>query len=257
MTQSYEKKKRFFNEFITLFGRKPVSEALQSDEIEPVRLHLADSNKPSAELDEMTRIAQARRAEILTHSRAALSRISRNGKQDQGVAIDIRVKGYRPLQDLLDDPTPNKQLIAVNDVTNPQNLGMIIRSVGASPMYGLLLATRGNARIDGLVVKAAAGTLFKTRIYHCEDLAEALVNLAPNFSIVGLDGHGSVDIREVPTTGNTVFIVGNETSGLSSKVRQCCNVLAHIPLANNIESLNVSVAASIVSFRSLFAAKPQ
>lgn len=249
----YLKKKAYFDELLTLFGRKPVMEALESEEIEPVRLHLATSNRDSPLLQEMLRAAGRRGVPVFEHTRRELSRISRNGRQDQGVAIDIKAPRYRPVQELRDLAVPDAQLIAVDQVTNPQNLGMIVRAVGASPAHGVIIPLKGSARIDGLVIKASAGTLFKTRIYHCADLASALVEMrAAGYRIFGLDSKGDLSIETIPTVQKNIFVLGNETSGLSSNIRKHCDDLVRIPLANDIESLNVSVTAGIVAFRSIF-----
>ncbi|MEX0941869.1 MAG: RNA methyltransferase [Pseudomonadales bacterium] len=251
----YEKKKQFFEDLITLFGRQPVFEALKSEQIVPVRLHLADSNKPSTQLEEMNRIAHERNVEVRFHDRKALSRISKNGRQDQGVALDVRAPGYRRADELLELTGNDIQLVALDRITNPQNLGMIIRSVGASPMAGLLLARKGNAPLDGLVIKASAGSLFKARVYHCDALPDMIKRLqSAAFKIYGLDSTGDISIREVPSAGRFVFVLGNETHGLSSNIRELCDQLIQIPLMNDIESLNVSVAASLVSFRNVISA---
>jgi 23S rRNA (guanosine2251-2'-O)-methyltransferase len=203
----------------------------------------------------MNRIAQDRDVEVMFHDRLALSRISKNGRQDQGVALDVRAPGYRRADELLEMTGDDIQLVAADQVTNPQNLGMIIRSVGASPMAGLVLARKGNAPLDGLVIKAAAGTLFKAHIYHCDTLPGLLKRLkSAGFSIYGLDGTGDIAIGQVPATGRIVFVVGNETHGLSSNIREVCDQLIQIPLMNEIESLNVSVAASLVAFRNVIGA---
>ncbi|XOV88647.1 MAG: TrmH family RNA methyltransferase [Pseudomonadota bacterium] len=254
MTESYAEKKARFDRMLTLFGRKPVLEALMTNAATPVCLHLADTNRPSAELGQLQSLAIERGADVKIHSREALSRISKNRRQDQGVALDLSLPHYVPSSTLARS-TITRGLIAVDGVTNPQNLGMIIRSVGASPLDGILLASSGNARVDGLVVKASAGTIFRTPIYFCEQLHPALVRLgAEGCRIYGLDAGGTCSILDVPPSGPQVFVLGNETSGLSSNIRALCDDFVSIPLANGIESLNVSVAAALVAFRGLFAA---
>ena len=84
-------KKRFEN-IITLYGRKPVLESLKDESIQVFRLHLSDSNKEGETINETLRLAELRGIEVVTHSRKELSRISKNGRQDQGVAVDIEPK---------------------------------------------------------------------------------------------------------------------------------------------------------------------
>lgn len=252
-SQAYRQKRARFDYLLTLFGRKPVLEALRDDGIRPVRLHLATSNRDSEELKEMRAIADRRGVEIVEHTRETLARISKNGRQDQGVAVDIEAPGYLPVERLMAEPAVTQQLLALDGVTNPQNLGMIIRTVAASPMNGLIVPRRGGARIDGLVIKASAGTLFKCRIYHCDELAGTLEALHEiGYRIAGLDSRGSELLQSLSADKPQVFVLGNETSGISPEVEALCDTRVRIPLANGVESLNVSIAAALVAFRSTF-----
>lgn len=256
MTQdrpNYQAKKRFFGRMLTIFGRKPVLEALQDRRLRPFRLHLADSNKSAGIIDEMLQLARESGAEVVYHDKQALSRISKNAKQDQGVALDIECEGFADAADLLADCPAELELMALDGVTNPQNLGMIIRSVCASPMTGLLLPERGCARLDALVIKASAGTLFRARIYRCQDLAQTLTDFVElGAAVYGLDAGASQSLATLKTKPRSIFVMGNETNGLSREVRAVCTDQVSIPMCNGVESLNVSVAASLLAFRSLF-----
>lgn len=249
----YQAKKRFFGRMLTIFGRKPVLEALQDPRLRPYRLHLADSNKSAGIIDEMLQLASQRGAEVLYHDKQSLSRISKNAKQDQGVALDIECEGFADAEELLADCPQELDLMALDGVTNPQNLGMIIRSVCASPMTGLLLPERGCARLDALVIKASAGTLFRARIYRCQDLAQTLAGfVAVGAAVYGLDAGASQSLATLKARPRSIFVMGNETNGLSPAVRAVCTDGLSIPMCNGVESLNVSVAASLLAFRSLF-----
>lgn len=238
---------------LTIFGRKPVLEALQDTRLQPYRLHLADSNKRAALIDEMVDLAKQRGAEVLYHDKQSLSRISKNAKQDQGVALDIECAGFGDAEDLLANCPADLDLMALDGVTNPQNLGMIIRSVCASPMTGLLLPERGCARLDALVIKASAGTLFRARIYRCHDLAQTLADFVRiGAAVYGLEANASQSLASFTPRPRSIFVMGNETHGLSPEVRAVCTEGLSIPMCNGVESLNVSVAASLLAFRGLF-----
>jgi 23S rRNA (guanosine2251-2'-O)-methyltransferase len=250
---AYQAKKRFFGRMLTIFGRKPVLEALQDLRLRPYRLHLADSNKSAGIIEEMILLAGRRGAEVLYHDKQSLSRISKNAKQDQGVALDIECEGFADVEELLADCPSELDLMALDGITNPQNLGMIIRSVCASPMTGLLLPERGCARLDALVIKASAGTLFRARIYRCGDLAQTLSGFARlGAAVYGLDAGATQSLATLKTPQRTIFVMGNETNGLSPEVRAVCTEGLSIPMCNGVESLNVSVAASLLAFRRLF-----
>ncbi len=247
---SYHKKKVFFESLLTLYGRKPVHEALSQKEIKAYRLHLAQSNRPVKILTEIISMAESKGVEIRYHDRPSLSRISKNGRQDQGAVLDIEAPAYHPLTQL--DILPGIELIALENVTNPQNVGMIIRSVGASPCQGLILPKKGCAKIDPLVIKASAGTALKVPIYYCDEAYPALSYLKEQkVQLTGLSSRGEGRLSELDTSQPRVFVLGNETKGLSKPVLDLCDELVRIPLNNQVESLNVSVVASIVAFRSI------
>ena len=249
----YLAKKKFFQRMLTVFGRNPVLEALLASHVKPYRLHLAHSNKPAPVLQDIERIAREKGAEVLYHDRQSLSRISKNARQDQGVALDVECEGFSTAHDFLGAAPPHYDLLALDRVTNPQNLGMIIRSVCASPMTGLILPDKGSAKLDSLVIKASAGTLFKARILRCQNLATCLADFRKTGTeIYGMDARGRVRLKDVRTPAARIFVMGNESEGLSSEVASQCNHMLAIPMENGVESLNVSIAASLIAFRTMF-----
>lgn len=253
-SEDYRKKKAFYSQLLTVFGRKPVLEILSDDSLDCFRLHLANSNKPNGIIKDILQIAKARNIEIVYHDRQALSRISKNGKQDQGVCLDIHCPQYRyydtPLQN---EPTAAAiRLLAIENVTNPQNLGMIIRSACAGAIDGILISQKGCARLDSLVIKASAGTLFKAPLILCDELSKALAFYQhQGATVVGLTGKTQQGIASVKDHGMMIYVVGNETDGLSETLLKQCDQLAYIPMNNGVESLNVAVAASLIAFRPL------
>ena len=248
---SYDEKKVLYSSMLTLYGRKPVLEALALPDIVPFRLHLAESNKPSDIIKDILNIASERDIEVKYHSRQALSRISKNGKQDQGVVLDIKAPGFLPTSKI--QANSDGEYIALENVTNPQNVGMAIRSVGASPSAGIILPLRGTANIDPLVIKASAGSALKVPIYHCKTAISGLKELKEKgFTLIGLSLEGSGPISKLKAYPSIIFVLGNETTGLSHEMKEICDELVHIPLNNGVESLNVSITASLVAFRSIF-----
>lgn len=234
---------------LTLYGRKPVLEALQNRDLEIYRLHLADSNRREGILLEIEKIARERNIDIRHHSKLELSRISKNSQQDQGVAIDIQPPGFEGFSDFMQNLPERFSLIALDGITNPQNLGMIIRSACAGHITGILLPTKGCARLDALVIKASAGTLFKARIIHCENLPAALLEMKQSGSeICLLDSHGQDSLYSYRPGQQVVYVLGNETSGPSESVRSIPHRALHIPMNNGVESLNVAMVATLISF---------
>lgn len=252
---NYAKRKRFFDGLLTIYGRKPVLEALQAQNIAVFRLHLADSNRAGGILDEILGIAERRRIEVIYHGRKELARISRNGKQDQGIAADLKCRNYQHYETFIQNWQEYREqepftLIALDGITNPQNLGMIIRSVAASPCHGLLLPQKGCADISPLVIKASAGALFHCPILRCESLLEALNDLqATGAKVCTLSSHSQQTLQEFTPDSSVIYILGNESIGVSQAVRKRSNLAVRIPMNNGVESLNVAVTAALVAFK--------
>jgi len=246
-SSAYLDKKRTFNNVLTLYGRKPVLEALEDDELSVFRLHLADSNKPDKLTNRILELAEARDTEVRYHNRESLSRISKNRKQDQGVALDVKLKKFSEVSALTELPPGN--FIALDRVTNPQNLGMIIRSVAASGCAGLLLPREGCASLGPLVIKASTGTLFKAPIFRCDKLTEGLDHLEKLGAVsTSLDLKATKTLSQLDKSIQRVFILGNETEGVSKQISACAKEQVKIEMHNGVESLNVAVTAALLCF---------
>lgn len=253
-SKTYLNKKRLYSKMITIFGRKPVLEALQDSSISAYKLHLAESNKSAKIIDDIVGAASRRGVEVNYHDKSALSRISKNAKQDQGVALDIKCDQFGDVDEFLELELSSYELIAVDSVTNPQNLGMIIRSVCASPSAGLLIPEKGCAKLDALVIKASAGTVFKARLIRCKNLADTLKRFAKEgCSIYGLEANAAESFSSFTPNVKSIYVMGNETNGLSPEVSNTCTNKLSIPMRNGVESLNVAVTASLLAFRPVLA----
>ncbi|MDQ7042288.1 MAG: RNA methyltransferase [Sulfurimonas sp.] len=244
-SQEYKDKKAFFEKIITLYGRNVVIEALQDSSIEVHKLHMASSNKPDGAVKTILELAKSRNIDITYHEKNSLSRISKNAKQDQGVAIDVISKTYLNAVEL--KSMSRFRLIALDGIQNPQNLGMIIRSCAAGNVDGIILPTKSSAKISPLVIKASAGTLFKLPIYFCNSLEDILPQLNDT-KIYALSSHASNNIYDVKPSEKSIFVLGNESDGVSKEVQKLCNDSISIPMKRSVESLNVAVTASLIAF---------
>ena len=248
-SDTYQKKKAFFDRMITLYGRNVVEEVLDDETVEVHALHLAESNRREGVIERITSKAAARAVPVKYHSKAALSRISKNAKQDQGVAIDILAPTYRSAEHLREAPMQKGRLLALDGIHNPQNLGMIIRSAAAGNIEGILLPKQGSAKLSPLVMKASAGTLFKIPIYYCDTLQAILPELGKaGWRIFGLSSHAAETIHTALLPGKTVFVLGNESEGVSREVAALCDREIAIPMRRGVESLNVAVTAALLAF---------
>ena len=247
-SQAYLAKKAFFDKILTIYGRNAVLEALQDETVEIHKLHLSSSNKPAAVLSQIEDLASRRQIEIAYHDKKALSRISKNAKQDQGVALDIILPHSGDLESFLSQHS-HYRIIALDGVTNPQNLGMIIRSCAAGQIDAILLPGKGNAQISPLVIKASAGTLFKLPLLRVPSLHRALSAMQEEgATLYTLASDAPQDYRETAYPDCTVFVLGNESSGVSTEVRALCDSSISIPMQRGVESLNVAVTAALLAF---------
>ncbi|MEM6581033.1 MAG: RNA methyltransferase [Pseudomonadota bacterium] len=251
---SYRARKSHYSKMLTIYGRKPTLEALRDDRLNCRALHLADSNRQSDIIEEIQRLAQQRGILIKRHSKAELSRISKNGKQDQGVALDIDCPQFTTLDEYLEClADQNRQrLLALDGITNPANLGMIVRAATAGEIDGILWSNKGNAALGPLVLKASAGTLYRAPIIICDQLSSALSRLQEQgVRLLALAARGSVSLFDYAQDGHSVFILGNESEGISQPIARLTDLSLSIPMRNNVESLNVAVTASLIAYASL------
>lgn len=247
----YAGKKAFFDRVLTVYGRKPALEALRDPKLQCLTLHLADSNRTGGIVAELIAGAKQRDIPVQQHDRQALSRISRNGKQDQGVALDILCPRFRSLAGYLKElPTlPRQRVLALDGITNPQNLGMILRSAAAGSIDAVLWSRRGNAALGPLVIKASAGTLYRAPLVTCDTLPASLEQLAATGAeICVLQAEASQNLFAHAGKGHVVYVLGNETEGVSKEVAAMAVTPLSIPMNNEVESLNVAVTASLIAF---------
>lgn len=246
-SKQYLERKRFYDSLITIYGRHSVMEALEDDTITVHKLHLSTSNKPDGIIRKMIALAEQQGVAIEDHPKEKLSRISKNAKQDQGVAADIIAPNYQEAGDYFRKAPESYRLLALDGIHNPQNLGMIIRSAAAGNIDAILLPKQGSAKLSPLVMKASAGTLFKIAILYCDTLAETLAELDDVF-IYALSSHAGQTIYDMQPQKRSIFVLGNESSGVSATVAEQCNAALSIPMNRGVESLNVAVTAALISF---------
>jgi len=244
----YLDKKSFYDKVLTIYGRNAVLEALNDSHITIHKLHLSTSNRPSPQLDEMREIALSRGIEVVYHDKNRLSRISKNAKQDQGVALDLILEHYSN-EDAFLSKNSAYRLIALESIHNPQNLGMIIRSCAAGNISGIILSGKNSAKISPLVIKASAGTLFRIPLIKTDNLAETLSHFHhQGAKLYTLSSHAAKSYREVNYPPKTIFILGNESEGVSSELEALSDETIAIPMQRKVESLNVAVTASLLAF---------
>ena len=174
------------------------------------------------------------------------------GASHQGVALQLACSKTISLEQLIDfskHNCTNPIILALDGITDPHNVGAIIRSAEAFDCKGIIIPQRRSAGLTGTVAKVAAGALEHLQVSRVVNLNRALEELKKNgFLIVGLSGDGQLSISNFLEKAPLVVIVGSEDKGISLLTQKKCDFLLSIPLKGKTSSLNASVAAAISLF---------
>ena len=175
-----------------------------------------------------------------------------SGASHQGVALQLACSKTIPLDKLIDISKKNSSnpiILALDGITDPHNVGAIIRSAEAFDCKGIIIPQRRSAGLTGTVAKVAAGALEHLPVSRVVNLNRALVELKKNgYIIIGLSGDGQIPISNFHEKMPLVVIVGAEDKGISLLTQKKCDYLLSIPLKGKTSSLNASVAAAISLF---------
>ncbi len=167
----------------------------------------------------------------------------------QGLALEVGALPQRSLDDVLVGLDGDALLIAVDQVSDPRNLGAILRSAAAFGAAGVLLPSHGSAELGPACAKAASGALDLVPIVEAANLGHALGQLKETgFWVIGLDAAAPMPLGEAPAYERRVLVLGAEGRGLRRLTAERCDLLASLPIASAIESLNVAVAAGIALY---------
>lgn len=165
------------------------------------------------------------------------------------VAIEGLMKDYNRFMSSF-SPSPDIALVLLNEITDPHNVGAIIRSAAAFGAAGVLIPTHNQATITGVVAKASAGAVFTVPIIAISNENQVILDLKKRgYWIYGLAGEGSNELPNEKFDAPAVFVVGSEGEGLRAKTREHCDILLRIPMRPSVESLNASVSAAVVLSR--------
>ena len=227
-----------------LAGRRPVLEALRGKT--RVRRVYVDPERSDTEVREA---AEARNISVAHRDRAELDRVS-EGVKHQGVVALAEDYQFCDVDDIVDRATGEALIVALDQVTDPQNVGAIIRSAVTLGLDGLIIQKHRAAGITASVVRASAGATEHASIARVTNLQRTLLALSKaGFEIIGLDSGGDIDIRNLePSARGRVLVVGSEGKGLRRMVRERCDMVAQIKQEGPMDSLNASVAAAIAMY---------
>lgn len=231
-----------------LVGRNPVAEALRAA-IPANALYVAVGIEADERVTEAIHLAADRGLPILEVSKSEIDRRT-GGILHQGIALQVPAFSYDELPDLLDlvaRSTTTPLLVALDGVTDPRNLGAVIRSAVAFGAQGILLPTRRSAGVTATAWRTSAGTAARIPVAQVTNLVRALRDCQKaGLQVVGLDADGDVSLDDFTlSTEPLVIVVGSEGRGLSRLVGETCDERVSIPMTGLAESLNASVAAAV------------
>ncbi|MEO9140532.1 MAG: 23S rRNA (guanosine(2251)-2'-O)-methyltransferase RlmB [Jatrophihabitans sp.] len=247
-TQGVKRKPRETMAAELLVGRNPVAEALRA-KIPATALYLAQGVQADERVTEAVRLASNRGLALLEVSRAELDRRT-GGILHQGIALQVPPFAYRTLPDLLAEAADSgvpPLIVALDSVTDPRNLGAIVRSALAFGAHGVVIPERRSAGITPTAWRTSAGTAAKLPIAQVTNMVRALKECREaGLFVVGLDADGTTTLDDLElATDPLVVVVGSEGRGLSRLVGETCDLTVSIPMSAEAESLNASVAAAV------------
>jgi len=237
--------------FITVYGRNPVLEALDDESVEVERVLVSRSARGDS-VDEIVAAARRRGVTLQRVAPEKVTRISGNGRHDQGVVADVAAPGVIDLHDWLDQhatPELPGPLVLLDGVTNPANVGMVIRTATAAGLAGVVLPRAGCPDLGPLVIKASAGVAFRATVLRATTAADAARALrGAGIPLFGLRGAEAPSIFEGGLPASAAYALGNESDGISAAVGTLVDGWRRIPMAGGVESLNIAVAAGVLCF---------
>ncbi|HEY5839951.1 MAG TPA: 23S rRNA (guanosine(2251)-2'-O)-methyltransferase RlmB [Mycobacterium sp.] len=231
-----------------VLGRNPVLECLRAG-VPATALYVALGTDADERLTESVTRAADSGIPILEVSRTDLDRMSTNGLH-QGIGLQVPPYDYTHPDDMLRAATSDVApalLVALDNISDPRNLGAIVRSVAAFGGNGVLIPQRRSASVTAVAWRTSAGAAARLPVARATNLNRTLKEWADaGLQVVGLDAEGDTALDELDASGPTVVVVGSEGKGLSRLVRENCAAIVSIPMAGPTESLNASVAAGVV-----------
>lgn len=235
------------NNFI--YGRNPIEEVLRNEAERVEKIFVRKSVRDS-QLTELFDLASQHRIPISHVPGSKLHQLV-GDVNDQGVVAQMSKISYKDLGTWLDtvDTSTYPAVLLIDEITDPGNLGAILRTAAAAGISAVLVPKHRQAPINATVYKTSAGTAERIPIVRVGNLNQAIRKLKDEgFWIGGLDIGGDQLLWDLEVDRPLAFVVGNEESGISQKTLEHCDYTFRIPMGNDVESLNASVSAALLCY---------
>lgn len=229
-------------------GRNPVVECLQA-RVPATAMYIVEGTRNDNRLSEAVQIAHSRSIPLIEIPRHEMDRMTGNGLH-QGIGLQIPPFTYTDIFDLISnvkDSGEDGMVVVLDNITDPRNLGAVIRSVAAFGGHGVVIPERRSASVTAVAWRTSAGTAARLLVAKATNITRAIKEFQQNgYQVVGLDAGGDATIDTYDGTGPVVIVVGSEGKGISRLVKENCDTIMSIPTTDWVESLNASVAAGVV-----------
>ena len=235
-----------------LEGRNALQEALKSGRtIDKVFIADGDTDRG---LQRLAAEAREAGAVIVPVDRRKLDQMSTT-RSHQGVIALAAAHEYYTIDDLLEEAAArgeNALLVICDELSDPHNLGAIMRSAECAGAHGVIIPKRRSVGLTATVAKASAGAVEYMKVARVTNINNAINELKEKgVWIFGTAAEGSIPMYKADLTGPAAIVIGNEGDGMSPLVRKNCDVMVHIPMKGRISSLNASAAASILLYEAV------
>ena len=233
-------------------GRNSVIEALRA-KIPATTLHIATKIDMDDRVRESLAMANKRGIPLLEIPRPELDRLTGPDTVHQGIALSVPPYTYAHPLELAEKAEAGDSapvFVALDGITDPRNLGAIVRSVGAFGGYGVIVPKRRSVGVNAAAWKTSAGAIARTPVAMAANLTQTLKSFKDRgYFVVGLDGEADSSLPVTELAGTPLLIVvGSEGKGLSRLITETCDVIVSIPMSGKTESLNAGIAASVVLY---------
>lgn len=235
-----------------LEGRNALTEALRSGRtIDKVFIAAGDTDKA---LQHLAAQAKEAGAVVVPVDRRKLDAMSTT-RSHQGVIALAAAREYFSIDDILREAADRGEaplIVICDELSDPHNLGAIIRSAECAGAHGVIIPKRRSVGLTAVVAKAAAGAVEYMKVARVTNINAAIEELKQkDVWIFGTAAEGSVPMYQADLTGGTAIVIGSEGDGMSRLVRQNCDVTVHIPMKGKITSLNASAAATVLLYEAV------
>lgn len=229
-------------------GRNPVVECLTA-KVPAQTLYVVEGTAYDERLNQAVTLAKSAGVTILEVPRAELDKMTGNGLH-QGIGLLIEPFRYTEVEDLISGIAARQEpgmVVCLDNITDPRNLGAIIRSVAAFGAHGVVIPERRSAHVTGVTWRSSAGTAARVPVAKATNMTRAVQTFQRNgYQVVGLDAGGEHTLDTYDGTTPVVIVVGSEGKGISRLVKDNCDTIMSIPMTDWVESLNAAVATGAV-----------